>query len=294
MGKSFSEGVRIVMYKLIIISGLLIMNSPISSQNKTLIFGHRGCRGILPENNIEGFEKAIELKVDGIEWDVVVNKDKQLVISHEPFIDSKYCLAPDGEKIKNEKSLNIYKMTQNEVEQFDCGSKYYEKFPDQEKLITHKPLFKDVIEKIDLSNQIILFEIKSEKKDDNKYHPEPKEYVEIILNEVSNYEHKKNIIFMCFDNRILNELHKKAPEYRMVYLTYSPFKSIKSSLKDLDFKPYALGMHHKTIGKKEIGRAHELNIKVFAWTVNKIQDINKLISLEIDGIITDYPNRIDR
>ena len=98
------------------------------------IFGHRGCRGMLPENSIEGFQKAINLGADGIEFDVVVNKDKQIVISHAPYMEQKYCLLPDGGRIKREKEFNLFQMTQIEIEQFDSGSKYHPNFPEQKKL----------------------------------------------------------------------------------------------------------------------------------------------------------------
>ena len=271
---------------------LIIFKVAILGQTRTYIFGHRGCRGLMPENTIEAFNKAIDLGTDGVEWDVVVNKDKQLVVSHEPYIDSKYCLTPEGENISNEKSLNIYEMSQDEIEKYDCGSKPYDKYPEQKKIKTHKPLLQEVFKNVDLSKQIILFEIKSEAKDDNKYQPEPKEYASIIIKEVENFPFKKNIIFMSFDKRMLNELYKNDSSLKMVYLTYSPFKSVKNSLKDLDFKPYAMGMFHPTIGKKDIEFAHNNNIKVFAWTVNKTEEAEKLKKLSIDGLITDYPDRI--
>ena len=253
------------------------------------IFGHRGCRGILPENSIEGFQKAIDLGVDGIEFDVVVNKDKQVVISHEPYMEQKYCLMPDRGKIKYGKELNLFQMTQMEIEQFDCGSLYHPNFSEQKKLKTHKPLLQEVFSKIDFSEVMILFEIKSEKRYYGKYQPQPDEYVDIILKEVSNYVHRKNIVFMSFDANIINELHNKAPQYKLVYLTYSPFKSVKNSIKDLTIPPYAIGIYHPTISKREIKKAHELGIEVFAWTVNNCKDFERLKRYGIDGIITDYP-----
>ena len=81
-------------------------------ENPVSFFGHRGCRGLYPENTIVGFKKAIELGVDGIEWDVVVNKDKQLVISHDQFFEREFCLMPDGSEISDEKATNIYQMSQ--------------------------------------------------------------------------------------------------------------------------------------------------------------------------------------
>jgi glycerophosphoryl diester phosphodiesterase len=253
------------------------------------IFGHRGCRGILPENSIDGFQKAIDLGVDGIEFDVVVNKDKQVVISHEPYMEQKYCLMPDRSKIKQGKELNLFQMTQMEIEKFDCGSLYHPNFPEQKKLKTYKPLLQEVFCKVDFSKVVILFEIKSEKKHYGKYQPQPDEFVDIILKEVSNYVHRKNIIFMSFDANIINELQNKAPQYKLVYLTYSPFKSIKDSIKDLTIQPYAIGMYNPTISKREIKIAHELGMVVFAWTVNNYIDFERLKRYGIDGIITDYP-----
>jgi len=253
------------------------------------IFGHRGCRGILPENSIEGFQKAIDLGVDGIEFDVVVNKDKQIVISHAPYMEKKYCLLPDGRKIKREKEFNLFQMTQIEIEQFDSGSKYHPNFPEQKKLKTHKPLLQELFNEVDLSKVMILFEIKSEKKQYGKYQPQPDEYVDLILKEISNYAHRNNIIFMSFDANIINELHNRTPQYKLIYLAHKSFKSIKSSIKHLTIQPYALGLYYSTISKREIIKAHELGMAVFAWTVNSFEDFKRLKRQGIDGIITDYP-----
>lgn len=257
---------------------------------ETLIIGHRGCRGIMPENTIPAFQKAIELGADGIEWDVVVNKDKQLVISHEPFFQSSYCLDSNGNEIKNESDFNIYNLTQEQIEKFDCGSKGNSKYPDQEKFKVSKPTVQEAFKILNLENKTLLFEVKSEEKEYGKTQPYPEDFVQIILKEVENYKWKDNIVFMSFDSNIINEINKQNSSLKCVYLTYSPFVSLKKSLKDLDFKPYAVGMFHPTISKKEIKYAHENNIKVFAWTVNKEKDASHLKNLGIDALITDFPN----
>lgn len=257
---------------------------------ETLIIGHRGCRGIMPENTIPAFQKALELGANGIEWDVVVNKDKQLVISHEPFFQSSYCLDSNGNEIKNESDFNIYNLTQEQIEKFDCGSKGNSKYPDQEKFKAYKPTVQEAFKILNLENKTLLFEVKSEEKEYGKSQPYPEEFVQIILKEVENYKWKNNIIFMSFDANIINEINKQNSKLKCVYLTYSPFESLKNSLKDLDFKPYAVGMFHPTISKKEVIYAHENNIKVFAWTVNKEKDASHLKKIGIDALITDFPN----
>jgi glycerophosphoryl diester phosphodiesterase len=133
-----------------------------SQEDSVSYFGHRGCRGLYPENTIIGFKKAIALGVDGIEWDVVVNKDKQLVISHDQFFEKEFCLMPDGSEISDEKATNIYQMTQDQIEQYDCGTKVHKRFLEQQKIKETKPLLKTVFDSIDFSKTTILFEIKSE------------------------------------------------------------------------------------------------------------------------------------
>jgi glycerophosphoryl diester phosphodiesterase len=263
-----------------------------SQEPTTKYFGHRGCRGLMPENSIQSFQKAIDLGVDGIELDVVVNKDKQLVISHEPYFQSSFCLDPQGNSIKNEKQWNIYNLTQDEINQFDCGSKPHPRFKEQSKFKVNKPLLQDLFKQVDLSKTIILFEVKSSLGEYGVSQPFPEEYVRIILNEISNFSFKKNILFMSFDSNILEEIHKKIPDARCIYLTFLPFVKAKSFVHNLSFKPYALGMFYKTIHRKDARFLHEQGIRLFAWTVNKTRTQNRLKRIQVDGIITDFPDRI--
>lgn len=265
-------------------------NTATSQEYSPHVFGHRGCRGIMPENTLKGFRKALEYNIDGIEWDVVVNKDKQLVISHEEYMDKNYCLDATGNTIKNEKSHSIYRMTQEEIALYDCGSKEYSKFPEQVHFKTHKPLLKEAFEKIDFKGKTILFEIKSEEKLYGKEQPFPEDYVSLILDEVKDFQYKSQLIFMCFDPVILEILYTKAPEYRLVYLHEGLGISGNNMLKQLTFKPYALGIYSKFITKKTVLNAHENEVKIFAWTVNKEKEFNRLLKTKLDGIITDFPN----
>ena len=107
--------------------------------------GHRGARGLRPENSIPAFIIALDSGVTTVELDLAITKDKQIVVSHEPWMSSSICLQPDGSAIseKDQKSFNIYQMDYEEVRQFDCGSKGHDGFPDQVKLPTTKPLLRD-------------------------------------------------------------------------------------------------------------------------------------------------------
>ena len=263
------------------------------SQNTVRVIGHRGCRGIMPENSVVGFKKAIEDGADGIEWDVVVNRDGKLVISHEPYFHKDFCLDQDGKTIESEKLYNIYKMTQSEIEAFDCGSKIHTGFPEQQKHITRKPLLKDAVAKLksSIGGKLILFEIKSEVAEYGISQPHPNEFVDLILKEVAAYQFP-NVVYMSFDKNIIEALNKKDPELRLAYLTYLPSKSANAYLKELSFKPFALGMYHKTLNKRKLKQLRDKNVSVYAWTVNTSDDAHKMMDLGIDAIITDYPKSI--
>ncbi|MFM8834550.1 MAG: glycerophosphodiester phosphodiesterase family protein, partial [Cytophagales bacterium] len=109
--------------------------------------GHRGARGLKPENTIPAFLTALDYGVTTLELDVVITKDKKVLVSHEPWMFSGICLTPDGNTIlgKDEKRYNIYELTYEEVKKFDCGSIGNGHFPEQEKIKISKPLLSDVI-----------------------------------------------------------------------------------------------------------------------------------------------------
>jgi glycerophosphoryl diester phosphodiesterase len=259
---------------------------------KTPIYGHRGCRGNFPENTIIAFQEALKMGADGIELDVVVNVDKQLVVSHEPYFKKEFCLNSERKPIENEKVYNIFKMKQSEISWFDCGSIGNPKFPEQKKIAAYKPLLSDFFKEVDLKDKVLLFEIKSEKEEYGISQPHPKEFVDLILAETKDFKQQENLIFMCFDPEILEELHRRNVPNKLVYLTYKPM-SAKQLLKEISFKPYALGMFYATASKAAINYAHAQDVKVFTWTVNEAKTGEKLIKRGVDGLITDYPKLME-
>jgi glycerophosphoryl diester phosphodiesterase len=277
------------MHKVLFIVFYVLLSTNFMSQNNVEFFGHRGFRGLYPENTIIGFKKAIELGVDGIEWDVVVNKDKKLIISHEPYIDSSYCLKKDDSKI-NPKESNIYTMSLEDLKMFDCGIKGNKNFPLQKKISATKPSFKEAEKELKQFKGKILFEIKSKSNHYGNHQPFPKEYAKIIFKETKNSLLKDQFIFMSFDPKVLNELNKLLPKSKYILLGYNPLISYTKLINTLKFKPFAIGLNYTIASTKTIESAHKSNIKVYAWTVNDKEKGKQLIDKGIDGIITDYPD----
>src|SRR5436305_9759012 len=100
------------------------------------IEGHRGCRGLLPENTIPAFLKALELGVSTLEMDVVITKDKQVLVSHDPFMSHEICRSPEGKYItaEEERSHNLYRINLAQISQYDCGMQPHPRFPEQKKI----------------------------------------------------------------------------------------------------------------------------------------------------------------
>ena len=272
-------------------SGILfsiLTSSPIMGQSEYKIFGHRGCRGVYPENTIEGFKKAIEFGVDGIELDVVVNKNQELVISHESYIDTSYCLT---NKIDNE-SLNIYKMNISEIQDIDCGSKFVKEFPNQLKVKEKKPTYKEFKKELIDYQGDILFEIKCDYDLVNEYFPDYEKYAKIIFEETRFSRHFDNIYFMSFDYRILNELFKIMPNSKYIYLSSN--KEFEKQMKLLNFEPFGVGIDFNIISQKIIDLVHNKKQVIYGWTINHEENSKSLTSMGLDGVITDYPNIIKK
>ncbi|MCA1763739.1 MAG: hypothetical protein LC664_12225 [Flavobacteriales bacterium] len=104
--------------------------------------GHRGCRGLYPENTLRGFMHALDLGVTTLEMDVVITKDKKVILSHEPWFSHLISTDSTGRPIdeENERNHAIYQMTFAETQKYDVGQKEHPWFPEQKPIPAQKPL----------------------------------------------------------------------------------------------------------------------------------------------------------
>lgn len=264
------------------------------------IQGHRGCRGLLPENTIEAFKKAIDLGVTTLEMDVVISKDNQVLLSHEPFLSHEICLDTSENEITeaNEHSYNLYQMNYSEIKTCDCGSKVHPRFLDQLKMKTYKPLLSEVIDfaenylKKNYPGRKIQYNIetKLDPKDDEVFHPKPKEFVDLLVGVLKTKNISDRVYIQSFDVRTLQYLHTNFTEFKTVLLVENKM-TIKQNLKLLGFKPDVYSPEFILLDKSNVHFLHKKGIKVIPWTVNKMEDMKRVISFGVDGLISDYPNR---
>jgi glycerophosphoryl diester phosphodiesterase len=262
------------------------------------IEGHRGCRGLLPENSIPAFKKALELGVTTLELDLVISKDLQVVVSHEPYFSHEISLTPAKKEISSDKEreFNIFNMDYEEVVQFDTGSKKHPRFPTQEKLKTHKPLYTEVIRfaedycKSNSKNPIWYnVEIKSSPEGDQIYHPDPEEFSELVYKVIKDNHVEDRTIIQCFDLRPLQYLNNKYPDIKLSLLVENHLTP-EFNTQILGFIPHIYSPDHQLVNESLIRFARSKKMKVIPWTVNTSEEIERLIALGVDGIITDYPN----
>ncbi len=261
--------------------------------------GHRGARGLKPENTIPAFLTAIDIGVTTIEMDLAITKDKKIIVSHEPWMSGEICLDASGKSItmKEEKKYNIYEMAYSEVIAFDCGSKRHERFPEQDKMKTSKPLLREVVAAVEdhirsYSRYEVDYniEIKTEKETDNKFHPSPEEFSDLVYAFVDDYLPWDRVVIQSFDFRVLKYWHEKHPEVRLAALVENT-KSIDYNLDQLGFKPSIYSPDYKLLNKERVNYLHQMKIRVIPWTVNEVRDMLSLKGMGVDGFITDYPDR---
>ncbi|MBC5774560.1 glycerophosphodiester phosphodiesterase [Pontibacter sp. KCTC 32443] len=264
------------------------------------VHGHRGCRGLLPENTIPAFLRAAALGVDALELDVVITGDAQVLVSHEPWFASEYCLKPDGSGITpaEETELNIFRLPYSAIKQYDCGSKPHPRFPDQQNKPAYKPLLTDVIDSVTTFCQersikcpYFNIEIKSTVPSDNLFHPEPEVFTELLLDVLAKYNLTDKVMVQSFDVRPLQVLHRLKTNVKLGLLTEDDTPAEKR-LEQLGFIPYAYNPNYSLVSPDLIKLLHAKSIKCFVWTVNGEDIVQKMLAFGVDGIITDYPEMV--
>lgn len=262
--------------------------------------GHRGCRGLMPENTIPGFLKAVDLGVNTLEMDLVITKDNQVLVSHEPFFNHEITTLPNGEFLSesNEKELNIYKMPYSEILKYDVGLKNHPRFPQQRKMKVHKPLLSDVIDSVEnytkVNHKSALYyniETKTLPQTDGVFHPEPKKFVDLMLRIILEKKIENRVIIQSFDPRTLQYLHQKHPTIKTALLVEDfDKKDFFKQIEDLGFVPTIYSPAQELVTQELIKECHSKKVKLIPWTVNNIETIRKFVTMGVDGIISDYPN----
>ena len=279
------------------------------------IYGHRGARGVLPENTLESFKYLFENNIRAYETDILISKDNIPVITHDFKLDPSYTKDVNGNWIEDE-NIKIIDLTYEEILKYDVGtlnklSRYGRKFINQKSLDNQKiPKLSDLL-KLSSDNEfddlLINLEIKSTPIEEGLT-PSPEEMVKIVIDEVSRSNLSDKIIYSSFDWRVLREIKERDPKIPRAHLTSGAKGKIYDKSPWLDFTPLhsevelpklikALGgsawhPNYKDVNKEIIEISRNEGLPVNVWTVNKEQDMLRMIDYGVDGIMTDYPLKL--
>lgn len=286
------------MKKSVLIFFLFIINlSNVSAQFTYDLLGHRGARGLMPENTIPAMIKALDLGVTTLELDLAVTKDWEIIVSHEPYMNPVICLTPEGKEIAaGDETYNIFQMDFSEVIQFDCGSKFHSGFPQQVKFHVTKPILSDMIDVVEkyvsdmgLPKPNYNIEIKSSPDGDGIYHPTPKEFSDLVFKLINEKLDWNRVNIQSFDFRVLQYIHANYPQVVLAMLVENSGNP-EAQLDQLGFQPQIYSPYFSGLTKDKVSSLQQRGMKVIPWTVNTTDQMDKLLDMSVDGIITDYPN----
>jgi glycerophosphoryl diester phosphodiesterase len=277
--------------------------------------GHRGARGLLPENTLAAFERALRIGVTTLEMDTAVTADGVVVVSHDPVLNPDLVRGPDGQWVTE--PLVIRQLTHAQLQQYDVGrirpgSNYAKTFSQQQPQDgARMPTLAAVFELAKrLGADRVQFDIETKMDLRNPAHTLPPEaFVDAVVKVVREAGVEDRVMIQSFDWRTLQAVKKVAPRIRTVYLSTqtprgsnldSPVFTAGFTLEQHGSVPAmvkAAGGHvwspnFPAVTPELVKQGQALGLKVIPWTVNEEADIERVIAMGVDGIISDYPDRV--
>ena len=283
--------------------------------------GHRGTRGLAPENTLTAFRRAIEIGVTTIETDMAVTSDNVIVISHDPFLNPDVVRGPDGHWLALQ-GPPIHTLTLAELRRYDIGrlnpmSQYAKQFPEQRAVDGER--FPQLSELFDLgkaSGKPVRFNIETKiTPTSGADTPNPVEFASLVVAAVRTASMSDRVTVQSFDWRTLIEVKRLAPDMETSCLTIQTTTMDTVKAADGSASPWHAGlalrdygdslpalvkaagcgtwsMFWRDLNAQNLAAARGLGLEVLPWTVNDRADMGRLIDLGVDGIITDYPDRL--
>jgi len=280
--------------------------------------GHRGARGLEPENTLAGFDRALRLGVSTLELDLGVTADGAVVVTHDPFIHPSVCLAPDGSVLEGERGPLLIDLRLEEVHAFDCGSLNPDvgRFPSPPREDRPGERIPTLDEVFDLVRQRsadgVRFNVEIKRAPGSRDTLPLDEFVASVIDVIHKYGFVDRTTIQAFDWRALQIAERIEPRIELAALvareTVSPEwnagverlpgDSVAEWLARFevpidDFSPdFRLLLDAPDGGSEPIESLHDAGIRVVPWTVNDVATMERLIDLGVDGIITDRPDRL--
>lgn len=289
--RTIGEG-SMVSFILYLVMGIAMANPNIEVQ------GHRGARAMRPENTLAAFKYALENNVQTLEMDLSYTKDGKLVVNHDPGMNATVCLDPNGQKIT--KNILVQDLTLKEFQKYDCGTLKNPKFEKQQPSPKEKmPTFEEVLALVKSFDKATGAKAKMnvEIKVHNDYITKNlSKIVKETIAELKKYNLYNRANLQSFDISAIEEIRKQDKKIPLSFLVGEKMENILKNLKLKSSKEFVakykiniLSPDFNTITKEQVKEFQDLGVRVIPWTVNGEKDWKAVITMGVDGIITDDP-----
>jgi glycerophosphoryl diester phosphodiesterase len=284
--------------------------------------GHRGARGLAPENTLAAFSRALAVGVTTLELDVGISKDGVVVVAHDRYLNPDVTRDARGQYLTGRGPV-IVSLTFAELQGYDVGrlkpgSSYGKAFPLQQAVDGERiPALKAVLDLVEKNGaRDVRFNIETKLSPlvpDETLPPEP--FVRALITEIRSAGLTRRATIQSFDWRTLLIAQRVAPDIVTVYLTSQQGAGDTVQAGKPGASPWLAGFdvddysgsvaktvraaggtvwspNFRDVTESLVREAQALGLKVIPWTANEEQDLNRLLDWKVDGIITDYPDRL--
>jgi glycerophosphoryl diester phosphodiesterase len=254
--------------------------------------GHRGARGLAPENTLPGFERALAIGVDTLELDVGVTRDGVVVIHHDRRLNPDLARGADGKWVAAP-GPTIFSMTYEELQRYDVGrirpgSDYARRFPHQKPIDgTRIPRLGELFAIVPSSVKFNIETKLDPEAPEETLAPEP--FARAVIAEVRKAGVAARTTIQSFDFRSLKVVEREAPEITTAYLT-SGANSDPDKVRAAGARLWSPDF--RDLDAEKVAAARATGLRIIAWTVNEPTDIARALDMKLDGVISDYPDRV--
>lgn len=283
--------------------------------------GHRGARGLLPENTLPAFARALSIGVSTLELDAAITRDGVVVVSHDAVLNPDITRDGNGRWL-DRGDLAIHALTWDELQRYDVGrirpqTAYAQRFPSQQPVDGARiPRLADVFALARRAgNREVRFNIETKISPEHPQRtPPPEAFARALIALVRAEKLESRVTIQSFDWRTLQTVQREAPQIATVYLSAQQPWLDNIRARDAA-SPWTAGLHvgafsgslprlvkaaggaawspyFSELSAERLREARTLGLKVVVWTVNEPADIMRMIDWGVDGIISDYPDRL--